>query len=402
MTGWRVPRMSISSSVPGAAIRLDHRERQRFLEAEAVVAAGRATDQLFAREIGLLPSASASVTPWTSRVTNWLAKPALAPAEQRVAADEIALVGVHEAIEAGFVGRVLDRELGADQAVGFLDAQRSIARMPKGSRPRSAPASISVSKMWFWYSSPWCSSQPSSPTKLTRSAVGARPTAISWPVSHGKAALEKSASLTRSSSFLVGPGDDQHAERARQVLELDRAVLRHVLQQLVVVEPLPGAGRDQVEALLALAHDREFGVHAASRVERVAEVDPADFLGSLLATSRSRKASAPGPETRALANAVMSSRPTFLATLRHSLPTCSNHFERRNDQWSSCARPWREPVRPLPAELLAEHRAQSLHAVVAGRHAQRAPGRALLVGVVDREDVGVGLLVLARRYALVA
>ncbi len=56
----------------------------------------------------------------------------------------------------------------------------------------------------------------------------------------------------------------------------------------------------------------------------------------------------------------------------------------------------REPVGPLPAELLAEHRAQRLHPVVAGRRPERPAGGALLVGVVDDEDVGVGLLVLLR------
>jgi hypothetical protein len=33
-------------------------------------------------------------------------------------------VVLHEALQAGFVGGVLDRELGADQAVALLEAQR--------------------------------------------------------------------------------------------------------------------------------------------------------------------------------------------------------------------------------------------------------------------------------------
>ena len=60
----------------------------------------------------------------------------------------------------------------------------------------------------------------------------------------------------------------------------------------------------------------------------------------------------------------------------------------------------REPVRPLPAVLLAEHGAERLHAVVAGRGLQRPRRGALLVRVVGREDVGVGLLVLDLEIAL--
>ena len=149
--------------------------------------------------------------------------------------------------------------------------------MPNGFRPRSSPASISASKMWFWYSSPWCSSQPSSPTKLTRSAlVGARPTMISRPVSQGNAAFEKSASLTRcSSSRALGPATTSTPIALVRFFELDRAVVRHVLREPVVVEALPGAGRDQIEAVRRLAHDRELGVHAAPRVQRMAQVHAA-------------------------------------------------------------------------------------------------------------------------------
>ena len=53
-----------------------------------------------------------------------------------------------------------------------------------------------------------------------------------------------------------------------------------------------------------------------------------------------------------------------------------------------------EPVGPLPAELLAEHGAFLPHALVARRGLQGARGGALLVRVVDDEDMGVGLLVL--------
>ena len=91
----------------------------------------------------------------------------------------------------------------------------------------------------------------------------------------------------------------------------------------------------------------------------------------------------------------MSSRPTFSATLRHSRPTCSNQPERRKDQSSTGSTPsGANQFARLPAELLAEHRAERLQSIVARRGAQRPRRGAFLVGVVDGEDVGVRLLVL--------
>ena len=57
-------------------------------------------------------------------VTKRFAEAALAPGDQRVAAEELALVGMDEAVEAGFEGRIFDRQLAADQPVGLLDRQR--------------------------------------------------------------------------------------------------------------------------------------------------------------------------------------------------------------------------------------------------------------------------------------
>ena len=59
----------------------------------------------------------------------------------------------------------------------------------------------------------------------------------------------------------------------------------------------------------------------------------------------------------------------------------------------------REPVRPLPAIDRAEHRAEIPHPRIAGRLAQGTRGAALLVGVMDGEHLGVGLLVLLHEIA---
>ena len=44
--------------------------------------------------------------------------------DQRVAAEELALVGMDEAVEAGFIGRIFDRQLARDEPVALLDRQR--------------------------------------------------------------------------------------------------------------------------------------------------------------------------------------------------------------------------------------------------------------------------------------
>ena len=59
-----------------------------------------------------------------------------------------------------------------------------------------------------------------------------------------------------------------------------------------------------------------------------------------------------------------------------------------------------EPVSPLPAEFLAEHGAQVTHALVTRRRFQGPGRRALFVGVVDDEDVGVGFFVLGLKIPL--
>src|SRR5205823_3342042 len=60
----------------------------------------------------------------------------------------------------------------------------------------------------------------------------------------------------------------------------------------------------------------------------------------------------------------------------------------------------REPPRALPAIDRAEDRAQLLHAIIAGRAFQWSRGRALLVGIMRRENVGIGLFVLDPEIAL--
>ena len=210
-----------------------------------------------------------------------------------------------------------------------------------------------------------------------RLAPAPGPTMISRPVSQGKAALERSVSLTRcSSSRAFGPGEHQHAASrrsgSRSATEPSSGMC---FLQPVVVEALPGAGRDQIEA-----------APAASRKTVNSECTPPrlfsawqrctrpTFFGMRLATRRSRNASAPRPGDARLGER----RHVLQADVLHAtLPAlvrrrARTSFERRNDQWSvlrHCPSGANQFGRSQPN--LAEHRAQRLHAVVAGRRPQR-------------------------------
>ncbi len=120
------PRMVISSSVPMLAEVGPHHARApatcRRASHSRRTWCGRRVSPF--SQTGSDPRASASVTPCTSSVTKRFAKPLLAPGDERVAAEELALVRMHEAVEPGFERRVFDGQLAPDEAVGFLQRHR--------------------------------------------------------------------------------------------------------------------------------------------------------------------------------------------------------------------------------------------------------------------------------------
>ena len=168
-----------------------------------------------------------------------------------------------------------------------------------------------------------------------------------------------------------------------------------------MVESLEGPGGDQIEAALGLAHDGELGVHAAPGVQRVAQMHAPDLLRQAVGDQAIEKRL--GARTR---DARLGERGHVEQTdVRGDvLALVADVLEPPRAPERPVVLPGhalgREPVRPLPAELLAEHRPQRLHALEARRHAQRPPGRALLVRIVDGEDVGVRLLVLLAQIRL--
>ena len=191
------------------------------------------------------------------------------------------------------------------------------------------------------------------------------------------------------------PRHHQYAHARRQIVEAHPAVGRPLSRQVVVVEALERARRDEVEAVFGFPVDGEFGVHAATTVERMAQRDTArptrQPVGDKAVEERSRSRSTDArlrerrhvQETDVVADVAAFGADVFEPSRSPERPVIFPGNTGR------C-----EPVRSLPAELLAEHAPQRAHPLVARCHAMRACRRPLLVRVVDGEDVGVGLFVL--------
>ena len=140
----------------------------------------------------------------------------------------------------------------------------------------------------------------------------------------------------------IGVGDLLHAGRATSGrrpparrwpgsrCRAHAVVGRQVAPEQVPVMPVRRGGADDIEAVLGEPRDGEFasarrpcGVSTWARAMRPI------FFGRRLATSRSRNASAPVPDTSNFEKPVRSSRPTRSRTARHSSRTGSKKLVRR-------------------------------------------------------------------------
>ncbi len=72
---------------------------------------------------------------------------------------------------------------------------------------------------------------------------------------------------------------NEHADFVGQLGELDGTVTRHVLLKIVVIQPLQGARRHEVERIIGIAPNREFGVNTAPGVQCVAQADATNVPG---------------------------------------------------------------------------------------------------------------------------
>ena len=197
----------------------------------------------------------------------------------------------------------------------------------------------------------------------------------------------------------AGPGDGEDAPLGRDVPDLDPAELgalpRGLLDEEVVVVVLRGAGGDDVVVVLGEADDRGLGADRAGVGQRIGQVDAADARQLVAGQPVEEGGGARAPhavlgegggveQADALAHG--------LRLLDRIWPPAAAAEGARGVVVEACGR---VVVRPLPAVHLAELGAARLEPVIAGRGAQRPAGRALLVRVVQDEDMVVGFLVLA-------
>ena len=223
-----------------------------------------------------------------------------------------------------------------------------------------------------------------------------------------------------STSRERGPASTSTPVLRRHLVETDASVGGQKLLEQIEIVRLKPAGRNEIEPFRPEPRQRELRAYAAARCQEIGQRDPARSLSGFVGQDRIEPRSAPGPETSILAKADMSMRPTFSCTLRHSraheveivgaaeapfiaralsrlrrrMVLVQQHVRLREVRVAQSISRRREEIRPLPTIDRAEHSAERLHPVVARRLPQRPRGDALFVGIVDGEDLGIGLLVL--------
>ena len=190
-------------------------------------------------------------------------------------------------------------------------------------------------------------------------------------------------------------GEHEHANRIGQIVETDRSVIRHMLLDPVMVEPLARAGGNDIEAVGGFTLDRIFGMHAAAFGQGVRERYPPDALRQLVRRQPVEERLGAGTGNTAFREGRHVEKPGMLGRVAHLVADMLEPVRAAERPVVFLRRSLgREPVGALPAEFLPEHGAKRLQPVIAGRGAERPRGAALLVRIVDDEDVLVRLLVL--------
>ena len=190
-------------------------------------------------------------------------------------------------------------------------------------------------------------------------------------------------------------GDHEHPVAGGRGLEADAPIGGKEPSEGVEVVTLEGPGRDEVEAVGGLAVHRELRPHPPVGGEEVAEPDAADPGGNAVREQAVEPRLGARPGHLALRERAHVEEPRLLVHVAALGPHVLEVVGAAEAPHVPRLHPLRrEPVGALPAVDLAEHRSQRLHARVAGGLLEGPGGGALLVRVVDGEDVGVGLLVL--------
>ena len=321
----------------------------------------------------------------------------LLPFYEGVAANERTSVEMHEAVEARFEGRVLDGELPGNEPVRLLDAKGVHRPDPEGAQVviaarRHQPVEEVVLHLDGVVQLP---AELADEVEAKGPDVGGADVDGAPGEPREVRVGEGSVGETLEEGARLGARDHEHPEPGGGRLEADAAVGREELGQRVEVVALVRPRRHEVEAVGRLAVHGELRAHPTVGGEEVAEPDPADPGGNAVREEAVEPPFGPRPGHLALRERAHVEEPcvlVYMAALGPHVIEPVGAPEAPHVLGLHSLR--REPVGALPAIDLAEHRPERLHARVAGCLLEGSGGGALLVRIVNGEDVGVGLLVL--------
>ena len=115
--------------------------------------------------------------------------------------------------------------------------------------------------------------------------AGARFTSIRRLDSHGKRRIaEIGAGDFLQNVTCLWSGQNQHTDGIGNVVETDRAIIRHMFPDPVMIQPLCRAGGDKIETVIRFTLDGKFRMHTAAFSQRMAQRTRPTLRGSLLAT----------------------------------------------------------------------------------------------------------------------
>ena len=205
-------------------------------------------------------------------------------------------------------------------------------------------------------------------------------------------------------SRAAGPQRPRQANARGHVLDQDRAVVRRVRADPGRVVLPECRARDDAEALFGEPSDREVALDPAALVEHLRVRDRTDIARDAVVAQpfeepgRARSDDVELGEGRLVEEGSRFAAGTVLgADRRRPEPPCP---AARAQRLVTAPRVRLEPVRALPAGLLAEDGAELLQPLVGGRKAQGSASLALVPGILDvvvgrvdleRAGQGVGL-----------
>ena len=319
--------------------------------------------------------------------------------DERVPPDEVALVELDREAETGLERRLLGRDVRAPHAVALLEPERVdrlVAagdepvlptrlpeRVPEGETELDRAVQLPAELAHVGDAQREAGHAPD--RELLRGHVRER---VVRKVGRGER-LQDLAS--------AGPPEAEAGERGGDVRDVDGAVIRHVLsepREVVLAERGPG---DDPEPILLESRDGEVALDSSARVEHLGVGDPPHSAGDAVRGQSLEELGGSLTAHLELRERGLVEERCRLATgdmlgADRGRPVLPRPASRPQRLVAAC-RVRLEPVRALPARLLAEGRAELDEAGIRRRDAQRPARLALVTRVLD---VVVGLVDLLR------